>query len=269
MLKRPHYIAFGLVVLMTLVILNLPSRTTARLKLGIGSLFAPLFGLASSTERLASKAGDTVLPRSELLREIETLHQENQELRLQASRTESIVRENERLRQLIGWQVQKHGHFKLASVVLREPSNWWRTVQIDLGSRNGISNNLPVLSGDGALVGRISSVSLTRSQVLLLGDPSCKVAARVENPTHDTGVIGAAGPLESEFVEMGYLSRNADLKPGQNVWTSGTGGIFPKDILIGKVVDSRSAEFGLTTVARVKLAANLNGLEEVWVMMEP
>lgn len=266
MLKRPHYIAFGLVVLTTLVILNLPSRTTARLKLGIGSLFAPLFGLTSSTERLANKAGDAMTSRSELQRENEALRQENQELKLEASRAEATTRENDRLRALVGWPAQKKARFKLASVVLREPSNWWRTVQIDLGSRNGISNNLPVLSGDGALVGRISSVSLTRSQVLLLGDPNCKVAARVQNYT---GVIGAAGPLESEFVEMGYLSRNADLKPGQNVWTSGTGGIFPKDILIGKVVDTRSAEYGLTTVARVKLAANLDGLEEVWVMIEP
>ncbi len=269
MLKRKHYIAFGLVVLMTLVMLNLPSRTTARLKVGIGSLFAPLFGLTRSTERLAGQAGDAVLPRSELVRELEALRRENQQLRLEANRAEETTRENDRLRRLVGWQQQKRARFKLASVVLREPSNWWRTFQIDLGSRNGISNNLPVLSPEGALVGRISSVSLTRSQVLLLGDPNCKVAARVENPTHDTGVIGAAGPLDTEFVEMDYLSRNAELKPGQNVWTSGNGGIFPKDILIGKVVDSRSAEYGLTTMARVKLAANLNGLEEVWVMMEP
>ena len=68
MLKRPHYIALGLVVLLTLVILNLPSQTTARLKLGIGSLFLPLFGLASSTQQLAGATGDAVVPRRELLK---------------------------------------------------------------------------------------------------------------------------------------------------------------------------------------------------------
>ena len=69
-------------------------------------------------------------------------------------------------------------------------------------------------------------------------------------------------------MELGYLSRNAELKPGQNVWTSGLGGIFPKDIPIGKVVDVHAAEYGLYAVARVKLAANLNALEEVWVLFE-
>jgi rod shape-determining protein MreC len=57
------------------------------------------------------------------------------------------------------------------------------------------------------------------------------------------------------------------VKPGQKVVTSGLGGIFPKGIPIGQVLDSQSVEFGLYVEARVKLAANLNGLEEIWVLM--
>ena len=268
MLKRPHYIAFGLVAVLTLIILNLPSKTTARMKLGIGSLFVPLFGLAASSQQAAGQATDAIIPRGELVRQNEALRRENQQLRLQGLQAEEVLRENARLRQLLGWQQQKRWKLKLANVVLREPANWWRTVQIDLGSRDGAQVNLPVLTADG-LVGRVVSVSLTRSQVVLLADANCKVAARVDNPSRDTGVVSGSGPLESEFVELGYLSRNAELKPGQNVWTSGLGGIFPKDIPIGKVVDIHPIEYRLVAVARVKLAANLNALEEVWVMMEP
>jgi len=265
MLKRPHYIALGLVVLLTLVILNLPSQTTARFKLGIGSVFLPLFGLASSAQQLAESAGSAVVPRRELLRLNEALRRENQQLRLQALQAQETASENARLRQLLGWQRQTTWKLKLARVVLREPSNWWRTIQIDLGSRDGLRVNLPVLTLDG-LVGRIGSVSLTRSQVVLLGDPNCKVSARVENASRDTGIIGASGPLGSEFVELGFLSRDASLKPGQNVATSGEGGIFPAGIPVGKIVDVQSVDYGLSAEARVKLAANLNALEEVWVM---
>jgi rod shape-determining protein MreC len=265
MLKRPHYIALGLVVLLTLVILNLPSQTTARLKLGIGSLFLPLFGLASSAQQVAGATEDALVPRRELLKLNDGLRRENQQLRLQAMQSEETVRENARLRQLMGWQRQTPGKYKLAKVILRDPANWWRTVQIDLGSRDGLRMNLPVLTTEG-LVGRISSVSLTRSQVTLLGDPNCKVSARVENETRDTGVIGASEPLETELVELGYLSRNANLKPAQNVVTSGEGGIFPKGIPIGRIVDVQPVDYGSRTEARVKLAANLNALEEVWVM---
>jgi len=265
MLRRPHYIALGLVVLLTLIILNLPNRTTARLKLGIGSVFLPLFGLANSSQQAVAQAGDTLIPRRELLKQLDNLRQENQQWRIQAMQAEETARENARLRQLLGWQRQAPWKLKLARVVLREPSNWWRTVQIDLGSRDGLQVNQPVLTAEG-LVGRISSVSFARSQVLLLGNPDCKVSAQVENATHDSGVIGASGPLNGEFVEMGYLSGNVNLKPGQLVRTSGIGGIYPPNIPIGTVVDSHPVEYGLATVARVKLATNVNTLEEVWVM---
>ncbi|SPE52838.1 Cell shape-determining protein MreC [Verrucomicrobia bacterium] len=268
MLKRAHYIALGLIVVLTLTILNLPGRTSARLKLGLGSVFLPLFGLAGSAHDVAGAAGGLLVSRRELLRQNEALRHENQELRLQAMHDEAVERENARLGQLLGWeQRQARARLKLARVIAREPSNWWRTVLIDLGSRNGLTNNLPVLSADGFLIGRLASVSLTRSQIVLLGDPNCKVGARVDNDTRDTGIIGATGPLDSGFVEMSYLSKNANLKPGQNVKTSGYGGIFPVDIPIGRVVDSQTVEYGLYTVARVKLGANLNALEEVWVML--
>jgi rod shape-determining protein MreC len=266
MLRRPHYIALGLIVLLTLVTLNLPGHTTARIKLGIGSLFLPLFGLAGSTQQAAGTVGDAVVPRRELLKLNEELRRENERLLLQAMQAEETARENARLRQLLKWQTQAPWKLKLARVVLHDPANWWRTVQIDLGSRDGLRVNFPVLTADG-LVGRVSSVSLTRSQVTLVGDPNCKVAARVNNESHDTGVIGPSGPLETELVELGYLSRNANLKSGQAVLTSGEGGIFPSGIPIGKVVDVQPVDYGSRTEARVKLAANLNALQEVWVML--
>jgi rod shape-determining protein MreC len=269
MLRRANYIALGLVVTATLILLNLPSATTARLKLGIGSFFVPLFGIASSSQQLTAKAADALVPRSVLLRDNEVLRRQNIQMTLQASQAVEIVRENARLRSLLGWQPRQPWKLKLANVVLREPANWWRTVQIDLGSRDGVKPNFPVRTTDG-LVGRISSVSLTRSQVVLLGDPNCRVSALVENETRDMGVIGASGPLDGSLVDMGYLPRSANLKPGQNVVTSGLGGIFPKDIPIGKLVDAQPVEYGLRIEARVKLAANLSALEEVWVlMMEP
>jgi rod shape-determining protein MreC len=251
-------------MLLTLTIMNLPSRTKARVKQGIASLFAPPFGLTRSAKETASRAGDYVLPRSELIKQNEALRLENEQLKLQLQEAEKTAKENDHFRKLLAFQQKTQLKLRPANVVLREPANWWRTVKIDVGTRDGISNNLPVLTLDGYLAGRISWVSLTSSQVVLLGDPNCKVHARVED-TGDTGVVGASGPLDSEFVEMNYLSKNANLKPGQNIKTSGEGGIFPRDIPIGKIIDTHSVEYGLSTVARVKLGANLNALEQVWV----
>ena len=103
---------------------------------------------------------------------------------------------------------------KLANVILRDPANWWRTAQIDLGSRDGVQVNLPVLTPDG-LVGRILTVGLTRSQVVLLGDPNCKVSALVENDTRNMGIVESAGPFDGSLLTLDYLSKDATLKPGR------------------------------------------------------
>ena len=136
-----------------------------------------------------------------------------------------------------------------------------------LGSRDGIQTNQPVLTAEG-LVGRVSSVGFVSSQVVLIGDQNCHVSAVVENASHDMGVLIASGPLDTSLVQLSYLASSANLKPGQNVLTSGLGGIFPKGIPIGRIVDAQAVEYGLATEARVKLNANLGALEQVWVLFK-
>ncbi|MGB7748208.1 MAG: rod shape-determining protein MreC [Verrucomicrobiia bacterium] len=265
MFRKKNYLALGAVTLLALLILSLPPHVTARLKLATGSLFLPLFGLANTTLQLPADLANSVLPRHELLQEIDRLHRENDQYKVLAMQAAASARENSQLRSLLGWQQQAPWKLKLANVIMRDPANWWRTVQIDLGSRDGIQTNLPVLTAEG-LVGRVSAVGYTRSQVVLIGDPNCRVSALVENPAHDMGIVSAGGLLDTSLVDLTYLSGNASLKPGQNVITSGLGGVFPRGILIGQVVDSRPVEFGLTTEARVKLSADLGALEQVWVL---
>jgi rod shape-determining protein MreC len=267
MFKQKNYLALGAVVFVAVLLLSLPTRATDRLKLAVGSWFLPLFGLAGAAQQLPADLADSVLPRRELLREIDSLRQENQQLKERQVQTTAIARENDQLRGLLGWQRQAAWKLKLANVVMRDPANWWRTIQIDLGSRDGIQTNLPVLTADG-LVGRVSAVSFVSSQVVLIGDQNCRVSVLVENATHDMGVLTASGPLDNSLVPLSYLASSANLKPGQDVLTSGLGGIFPKGIPIGKVVDSQSIEEGLATEANVKLNANLGALEQVWVLFK-
>jgi len=267
MFKQKNYLALGAVVFVAIVLSSLPTRATTRLKLAVSSWFLPLFGLANAGQQLPADLADSVLPRRELLQQIDTLRRENQQLKSQAVQSAAMARENDQLRNLLGWQRQSPWRLKLANVVMRDPANWWRTIQIDLGSRDGIQTNQPVLTTEG-LVGRVSSVSFVSSQIVLIGDPNCRVSAVVENATHDMGVLTAGGPLDTSLVQLSYLASSANLKPGQNVLTSGLGGVFPKGIPIGKIVDAQTIEDGLATEARVKLNANLGALEQVWVLFK-
>lgn len=267
MFKKTHYVALGIVLLLTVLVLKLPKETANQFKLALGTVFLPLFGLAASGQQAADQTGHALTSRAEIISQNEELRRERDELKVRSLQAADTARENERLRQMLGFQrANPAWKLKPAQVIAREPANWWRNVQIDLGKRDGLRADLTVLTADG-LVGRTAEVGETRSRVILLGDPNCRVAALVQE-TRENGVVSSGvSVLDNSIVELGYLSRSSGLKPGQLVVTSGLGGIFPKGITIGHLVDFRAVEFGLYTEARVKLAVNLNLLEEVWVML--
>ncbi len=266
-LKRPQYIALSVVVLLTILLLKLPTRAAANFKRAVSGMFMPMHGLASSAEDLANKTSYATLSRRALIERIEELEKENQASAIRLMQADEVLKENARLRAQLGAARQFPWNKKLARVVSRDPANWWRTIRIGLGSRDGVVLYAPVFTASG-LVGRVSEVGFAQSQVLLVGDPGCRVAVHV-GETREQGIIApsSSNPLDDTLIELSYLSRHAKLLPGQLVVTSGVGGIFPKGLIVGQIADVRSVGYGLYKEARVSLAVKMNTLEEVWVMM--
>ncbi len=267
MLKKPYYLAFGSVMMISLVLLNLPGKAASQLKLALSTFFNPIFGLVATSQTAMDEAANGFMPRTVLLAELTQLQLENRQLKLEAQNGAEVMHENLRLRNALGWVPRKGWNFKLARVIAREPSNWWKALQINLGSQDKVTTNTVILTA-GGLVGRVDQVGFNSSRVLLLGDPSCRVSALVEE-TRDHGMVipSSDNIPDQSLVEMTYLSRHSAVKPGQKVITSGLGGLFPKGIPIGNVVDVHTADHGLFNGARIKLSANLRDLEEVWVLL--
>jgi rod shape-determining protein MreC len=269
MLKRPHFIALGLVGLLALIVLNLPHQTASQIKLAIGSLFLPLFGLSKSSQQLARQAGDAATSRGEFLRQNQELRRTNQVLQQYAAQADAVLRENDRLRDLLGWQHQApwRDHLRLARILARDPANWWQIVQIDLGSRDGMKTDLPVLTPSGELIGRVASVSLTHSEVILIINAECKVSAIVGTNRQSGIIVGGASAMDHTLVTLSYLSGTGNLKPGQLVVTSGIG-IFPGGIRIGQLAEEpHMTDLGYAEVT-VKLWADPGALDELWVLMQ-
>ena len=278
MLRKPQYIALGIVALVGLIFLSLPESVTNRVKLTLTGLFLPLFGITDSARSVARRAGNSVVPREDLVRELEQLRAEKQKLEFNLTQTQEATRENDRLRKQAGFPARAPWKLKPARVIGRDPSNWWRTVFIDVGSKDGVRVDMPVITPDG-LAGRVSAVGGTRAQVVLLGDQNCRVGALVKETAENGIIIPYAS--DPAIVTLTYLSRGTtvkasqvivtsglELKPGNAVLTSGLGGVFPKGIRIGEIVDVRNVGFGLYQEARVKLAVNLNALDQVWVVAQ-
>ncbi|MFA6545895.1 MAG: rod shape-determining protein MreC [Limisphaerales bacterium] len=278
MLRKSKYIALVIVALAGLIFLSLPETAASRVKLAVTGLFLPLFGITDSTQSVARRAGNAVVPREVLVRELEQLRAEKQKLEFNLAQAQEATRENDRLRKQAGFPARLPWKLRPARVIARDPANWWRTVFIDAGSKDGVRVDMPVVTPEG-LAGRVAVVGSTRSQVFLLGDQNCRVAGLVRE-TAENGII-MPYPADPAIVTLTYLSRGSpakpgqsivtsglELKPGHQVLTSGLGGVFPAGIRIGEIVDVRNVGFGLYQEARVKLAVNLNALDQVWVVAQ-
>jgi rod shape-determining protein MreC len=267
MFRRQPSVTLGLVVLVVSVLLALPRKTSAQLKVALGTLFLPLVALANATHAWNKNAANTRLASRAAIDRIQTLEHENDRLRLLAQQNDAALRESARLRQHFQFQKQAPWNLRLARVINRDGANWWRAVRIDFGRQHGALPDFPVLTSQG-LLGRISEVGLLDSEVVLLGDPNCRVAAMIVE-SREQGVIipKSSGRSDPSLVDLTYLPRHAALKAGLHVITSGEGGVFPKGIPIGEILDHRTVDSGLYLEARVKLAADLNRLEEVWVKL--
>lgn len=268
MSKRSQYIALALVLLGAFFLLRLPTRAASNIKLAIGSLFLPLFGMSGSLAGMTDNASYLLLSRNELIRQLRWQHKTNEVAEVYLRQAAEWKRENDRLRDYFSLPRQYAWKPTLARVVARDPVNWWKTITIDRGARDGIRTNAPVVTAEG-LVGRVSAVTFAQAQVVLVGDPDCRVSVLVgDEKSREQGVIAPASssPLDHALVDLSFLSRNSKLVPGQLVVTSGMGGVFPKGIVVGQIADFRNIGYGLYKEAQVRLAVNMNRLEEVFVL---
>lgn len=149
-----------------------------------------------------------------------------------------------------------------ARVIGKDATNWFRTVLVNRGSLDGVRRNQPVVTPDG-LVGRVVEVTPTASRVQLLTDPVSAAGALVQR-TRVTGVVfGTLGT----GARVRYLPLMADVAVGDEVVTSGMGGVFPKGIPVGRIIAVQRRSGALFQEATLQPAVELARLEEALILL--
>ena len=173
--------------------------------------------------------------------------------------------ENNRLRNALGYRERAVFQLMPARIIARDASTWYNTIKIDRGSAELIEPDMPVLTEEG-LVGKTTIVSEHAAVVLLISDENCRVSTTVEG-TREQGIVKGERTSHTgqPIISLNFLSKRADLKPGQRVITSGVGGVFPSGILIGAVKEFKERE--LDGYATIVPAVDLSTIEDVFVVV--
>ena len=221
----------------------------------------PVMDVIAAPFRFFATAWKTSTAAHQLIRENDALRLRIAELERELNSSRDLQARCAELQKLVNLEHQYDYTVIAARIVLKDDLSWSKTIVIDRGRRDGIVPNMAVVSGAG-LVGKIIQAGYAYSRVLLIIDRRFRVGARLR-VSRNTGIIEGEGANQ---LVLNYLPRNAGVAPGDDVITSGLGGLFPPGYLIGTVTKTVFQEYGFYQYATVAPAVNLNTIEYVAVV---
>lgn len=159
-------------------------------------------------------------------------------------------------------QSSPESEYKAAAVIGRDPSPFLHYIIINSGSNDGLRRGMPVVTNQG-LIGRVNAVTAEAARVQLATDPSSAVNIRLQNADTDAILVGSVtGDLALEMI-----SQDVDIQDGDVVLTSGLGGDYPPDLLVGQIFNIRKRDYELFQQASVQSTVDFSRLEIVLVIM--
>ena len=204
------------------------------------------------------------------------LEEENAALRKENAEMEETVRqaradreENKRLRELLNLREQRRditSDMEAAYITEHTVTNWTSSLTLNKGTAHGVENGDCVIDETGALVGIISEVGYNWSTLLTLVDTDTSLGAKVFR-TDDLGVVQGDFTLMGENrLRLDYLPADCQLLGGDLVVTSGLGGYYPSDLVIGSVVEVQMDDSGAASYAILEPKVDFDSLTEVFII---
>jgi rod shape-determining protein MreC len=280
-IRRRRATALGLVglsiVLLTAYFNEAASGALHSIQRGAMEVLSPLQGLAGGAVKPARDLVNWVGDSFDAKSENKKLKSELTDARIQAARLQQADSENQQLRALI--KFNKSPAFPagdrpvVARVIVRSPTDWFARVEIDEGSSSGIRVDQPVIA-DGALAGKVTSVSGHAAQVTLLTDSSSGVGGMVAGKSV-LGIVqtGSGGEAGADDLQLSYIRQRIAINVGNMVVTSGTvslpsqvNSLFPPGIPIGQISKVDPEERQLYGRVHLMPFVDMRGLQIVEVL---
>jgi rod shape-determining protein MreC len=150
-----------------------------------------------------------------------------------------------------------------ARIVGKDPSLWFKTVIVDRGSADGVKKGMPAVTVEG-IVGQVLDTSPQFAKILLATDPNSAIDVLIQ-PSRVQGIIKGRN---DEGFELHYVLKNCDVQKGDQIITSGLGGIFPKGLPVGTVSQAIRNRGGMFQKIEIAPAVNFNELEHLLIIMK-
>jgi rod shape-determining protein MreC len=235
----------------------------------LGVIASPFRSIGGAIGTWVDNVGQRFDSLEELRLENETLRKQNAELQEQLRKAKEDSEENERLRTAMGLRLQRRDFvFESAKIVGESSSNWSSTLTLSKGTNFDISVGDCVVNEEGFLVGVVTEAGLNWSTVTTLVDTSSQLGALVFRTGEITVAQGDLHLMNQGLLKLSFLEDEASLINGDLIVTSGLGGYYPSDLVIGAVQEIRTDDTGLTKYAVLVPQVDPTSLRQVFVITD-
>ena len=232
-------------------------------------LATPFRAVSGAVANWTQDQYDKAFRYEELAAENEALRQRVAELEKDAIAGQDAVRENERMKDLLGLhEARPELRYQDAAVVRRSSYNWASNLTIDRGTLGGVEVNDCVIDQYGHLVGVVTEANLNSSVVTTILDPTLKLGGRVARTDEDAILEGDFSLMLDGLLRLSFLPEEAKLSTGDQITTSGLGGVYPPGLVVGSVRTLDVEEDGVSRYAQVEPAADIAGVQNVYVIVD-
>jgi rod shape-determining protein MreC len=263
LVRRKNWVALSVALVLQIILLGTQAtgRNNVRfVRLWANVLIIPAQQLTSGFSSSISSLWQRYVGLHHVSEENRQLKEQIQALTLEKNRMEAEVQAGRRLQQLLDLKEAAPWASVAAQVIGLSPSESYRTVIIGKGANAGLVNNLPVMTPEG-IVGRIVQVSSRSAVVQLITDSESGVGVVFEK----SRVHGVAKGMGTTELTVDYVVNEESISIDEVIRTSGDDQIYPRDLLVGRVVSVQSGS-GIFKKIMASPAARLSRLEEVLVM---
>jgi rod shape-determining protein MreC len=263
-MKKLNILALLIFVAGLVAVFTFDTATTRQIQSRVMSLLSPFIHSSAAMEQAAETAVAPQVNPVELKRENDEQRVQLERLRIIQQKYNQIIEENAKLRQIIEFKQSAPFKMTAAKVIRRSSSTWWNSLIIDKGSLDGIGTDSPVITSVG-LVGKTSTLAPHMAKVILLTDEMCRVSAKIEGTLEQGILAGERAALEVRpELHLRFLNRNSNINAGAGVYSSGEGGVFPADLLLGRVKRFENRE--ISGEAVIEPAVDFSTLDYVFVI---
>ncbi len=254
-------LAVGLTVISSLTGLSLPD-------MAVKGILTPIRAGVSHLTDSAEQFYSYMFEYESIAAENEKLKEELANMQDMARKADSIARENARLRDLLEL-TEAHEDYELVDsyIISRSSVDWSSTFTINRGSNAGIDVGMCAITANGELVGLVSEVGNNYAVVKSVLDSSLEISATMASSGYNGMVKGGYISGLAGFLRMNYLPSDATIRNNDQVVTTGST-VYPRDLILGYVVDAGFDDTGVAKYALLKPAAEIASLEQVFIITQ-